>query len=211
MSSFWFNGNGYFVIEGGKAIRCETCPCISYLTKLQLEVLDGNLGTPELIEVDMTLGTMTSLNLVLYYLGTEYGVQMEITPNGPAFVCGTNREELTFDFKFITETPSGESDVYVLTTFVPEINILCVEPFGISRIPYEDTLETHTAYVSHCDCPCLDENVAFEGTLTINTVSGPIDPVPLFDPVDPVDPDTTEIRFRVRYCYERCPEPPEEE
>jgi hypothetical protein len=207
MSSFWLNGNGYFVIEGGKAIRCDNCPCISYLTKLQLKVIDGVAvgGEPVIIEVDMTLGATTTLNLTVIYLGNPYGVQMEMTPNGPSFVCGTNIEELTFDFKFIVDEELPTNAVKILNTVVLPANVNCVFPESIQRIPYEETLERHTAFVSHCQCSCLDDPEAFRGTFGIRTQrpDGPT-PLNLSESFDPVDPEN-DIRFEVRYCYERCP------
>jgi len=219
MSSFWLNGNGYFVIEGGKAIRCDRCPCEYYLEDLKLIIENGNLGQPEIIEIDLTLGSQSSTNLTLYYLGTEYGVTLEMLADGPAGLCGTTIQDLNFDFRLLLDDPPGtEFDEPVLVSTVPADNINCVTPTLISRVPYEGTLERHTALVSGCQCQCPDD-FAFEGVFNIQTIGIPVPPPPeevstiyeVQEPVDPVDPDTTDIRFRIFYCYTRCPAEEESE
>jgi hypothetical protein len=200
---------------------CDRCPCEYYLEDLKLIIENGNLGTPEIIEIDLTLGVLSSTDLKLFYLGTEYDVVLEMTADGPEILCGPNVQELNFDFKLILDGSPGEFEDESLVTNVPADNINCITPNQISRIPYEGTVERHTALVSGCQCQCLDD-FAFEGVynLVTTTPTDPDVPEPLSfvievqDPVgpeDPVDPDTTEIRFKVFYCYTRCPAQEEEE
>jgi hypothetical protein len=206
---FW-KMNGHFVIEGGYAILCERCPCLYFLDFIKLVIQNGNIGTPEIIEVDVALGVTENINLVVNYFGEEYGVELEFTAEGPEVVCGPNIEGLDFNFKFIiSEEPENEEQVLVST--VPASNINCVTPNLISRIPYEGTLETHTASVSACGCQCFEDE-AFEAVYNLQTTGGTTPPPPpevstpieVQEPVDPVDPDTTEIRMKVYYCYIRC-------
>jgi hypothetical protein len=192
---------------------CQRCPCESYLTQLKIKIVNGIItgtGDPVIIEDDLTLGTTSSYNLTVVYLNVEYGVQLEITPNGPEKVCGSNVEELTFDFKFIIGEELPINAIQVLNTSVPPANINCVDPDSIQRVPYNETLERHTAFVSHCQCTCLLELEAFNATFGIKTQRPNPDPPPEFLFDDPIDPEN-DIRFEIRYCYEKCPEPEEEE
>jgi hypothetical protein len=50
---------------------CEKCPCESFLTKLEIKIVNGIItgtGDPVIIEDDLTLGTTSSYNLTVVYL-----------------------------------------------------------------------------------------------------------------------------------------------
>lgn len=202
---FWIR-NLKLVFDQGRAILCDTCPCEFTLRRLKLYIEDGNLGIPDFYEIDLTLGIENEFDFTIFYLDQEFSGKFRMLANGPEKLCDNDIQELTFDFSFEINEPLGEDEM-VLNAFVPEDNVNCVEPSIITRVPYEGTTERFTALVSACQCACL-EDPAFEGALTIQT-STPVPPeevsfIEVQEPVDPVDPSTTTVRFWVEYCYSLC-------